>query len=74
VRHRENTIKHNTTNLRSISSDYIIRVSKAVTIVFSAAEITNGEKPSNKSEMRGPDSPPTLAGSSGTWQLGAPEL
>jgi hypothetical protein len=40
---QRNTIKHNTTNLRSISSDYIIKVSKAVTIVFSATEITNGE-------------------------------
>jgi hypothetical protein len=40
---QRNKINHNTTNLRSISSDYIIGVSEIVTIVFNAAEITNGE-------------------------------
>jgi hypothetical protein len=40
---QRNTIKHNTTNLISIISNYIIRVSEIVTIVFNAAEITNGE-------------------------------
>ena len=39
--------KHNTTNLISIISDYIIRVSEIITINFNAAEITNGEEPSN---------------------------
>jgi|SRR5688572_10909252 hypothetical protein len=35
---QRNTIKHNTTNLRSIISDYIIGVSKEVTIAFNAAK------------------------------------
>jgi hypothetical protein len=40
---QRNTIKHNTTNLISIISDYIIGVSEIITINFNAAEITNGE-------------------------------
>jgi hypothetical protein len=40
---QRNTIKHNTTNLISIISDYIIGVSKIITINFNAAKITNGE-------------------------------
>jgi hypothetical protein len=44
---QRNTIKHNTTNLISINSDYVIGVSEIITINFNAAEITNGEEPSN---------------------------
>jgi hypothetical protein len=44
---QRNTIKHNTTNLISIISDYIVGVSEIITINFYAAEITNGEEPSN---------------------------
>jgi hypothetical protein len=46
---QRNTIKHNTTNLISISSNYIIGVSEIIIIIiiiiisFNAAEITNGE-------------------------------
>jgi hypothetical protein len=40
---QRNTIKHNTTNLRSTISDYIIKVSEIIIINFNAAEITNRE-------------------------------
>jgi hypothetical protein len=40
---QRNTIKHNTINVISINSGYIIGVSEIVTIGFNAAEITNGE-------------------------------